>query len=68
MLPPPLLPPAAAGVDPLGVPEYGNGVDGVRGVAMYRPPHLGHLPGSSPACVVGVWARAAALLPPRRGW
>lgn len=44
-----------------------NGVEGVLGVAIYRPPHLGHLPGSPPSPVPEVGLEAGPPLPPRRG-
>lgn len=68
--------PALADRDEAGDDDSGNGVDGVRGVAMYRPPHFGQRPGSSPGPTEGDDAGRPdagpppALPPlfPRRGW
>ena len=55
-------------------PVEAKGVDGVRGVAMYLPPHLRQRLGSSAEAEAAVGtepdppAAAPPLCPPRRGW
>lgn len=47
-------------------PPVMNGVEGVLGVAIYRPWHFGHRPGSSPSAEAGL--ADGPPFPPRRGW